>query len=587
MKTKMLAQSVLLGAACAAGVISIPASAHACGGLFCSSPNLPINQAAEKIIFSANADNTVTAVIQIAYQGPAPKFSWLLPISSVPNPDQIGVASNLAFQRLQSATNPQYGLTVSVEGTCADESRGSVSGTGTGGSGGSGGFGGNALPPSADPAVTVDATGTIGAFDYAVISVDPSTADPADAASKWLTTNEYSVSEGAPGLIRPYLQAGMHLLALKLVKGADTGSIRPLMLTYDGKSPMIPIKLTAVAANENMGVMAWVLGTARGVPQNYVALELNEARINWFNAQSNYNAVVTAAADEGTGQGFVTEFAGKTTTLNSVVWNPNDELQWQNARNSVYQSFEQMFSAVYNQWGQWDGFWDAMQLAVTLPANVKFADFRSCPNCYQGRIQFAPSVLWDTMEKVVIKPVRDVQALLDRNPYVTRLYTTMSAKEMTADPLFTFNGELQDVSNVHTANRVIECNSSVSQFNAPWRIELPHGGVVRGVGSAVGIWPSAFDSQPSNQRILRLAASGPGEVIEDKSADIQIALQTYNATQPAPIGGGTSGDGGVAPASPESGGCSTTGGSPRSAGWLWAGAAAALWASRRRQRAAR
>ena len=120
MKSRIFAQSMLIGAA-AAAVLLGPTSARACGGLFCSSPNLPVNQAAEKIIFATNADNTVTAVIQIAYQGPAQKFSWLLPLSSVPKMGQIGVASNLAFQRLQTATNPQYTLTTRVEGTCEND----------------------------------------------------------------------------------------------------------------------------------------------------------------------------------------------------------------------------------------------------------------------------------------------------------------------------------------------------------------------------------------------------------------------------------------------------------------------------------
>ena len=135
MKIKMVVPSILLGAICAASIVGAPEIASACGGFFCSSPNLPINQAAEKIIFSANANGTVTAVIQIAYQGPAPKFSWLLPISSVPTADQIGVASNLAFQRLQSATNPQYSLTVRTEGTCAEDDLRGSSSTGSGGTG--------------------------------------------------------------------------------------------------------------------------------------------------------------------------------------------------------------------------------------------------------------------------------------------------------------------------------------------------------------------------------------------------------------------------------------------------------------------
>src|SRR6188472_1625652 len=81
-----------------------PATAMACGGFFCNQSQ-PVNQAAEGIIFADNGDGTVTAVIQIQYQGPSTSFSWLLPISSV-DIDKIGVASNLALQRLQSATNP-------------------------------------------------------------------------------------------------------------------------------------------------------------------------------------------------------------------------------------------------------------------------------------------------------------------------------------------------------------------------------------------------------------------------------------------------------------------------------------------------
>ena len=45
-------------------LIAEPAPAQACGGLFCSA-SAPVNQAAERIIFSKNADQTVTAVVQI------------------------------------------------------------------------------------------------------------------------------------------------------------------------------------------------------------------------------------------------------------------------------------------------------------------------------------------------------------------------------------------------------------------------------------------------------------------------------------------------------------------------------------------
>jgi hypothetical protein len=50
--------------------------ALACGGFFCSQQQ-PVNQAAERIIFADNGDGTVTAVIQILYQGPSEsRHSW-------------------------------------------------------------------------------------------------------------------------------------------------------------------------------------------------------------------------------------------------------------------------------------------------------------------------------------------------------------------------------------------------------------------------------------------------------------------------------------------------------------------------------
>jgi Uncharacterized protein conserved in bacteria (DUF2330) len=107
-----------LALAAAAALVSTPA--EACGGFFCSQQQ-PVNQAAERIIFADNGDGTITAVIQILYEGPSEQFSWLLPISTVPSGDELGVASDIAFQRLQLATNPQFNLTTRVEGTCRSE----------------------------------------------------------------------------------------------------------------------------------------------------------------------------------------------------------------------------------------------------------------------------------------------------------------------------------------------------------------------------------------------------------------------------------------------------------------------------------
>ncbi|HXK20340.1 MAG TPA: DUF2330 domain-containing protein, partial [Polyangiaceae bacterium] len=557
--------SAALSAACLT-----PSVASACGGFFCNRAQ-PVNQAAESIIFADNGDGTTTAVIQIQYQGPSKSFSWLLPISSVPKADSdIGIASNLALQRLQSATNPNYSLTTRVEGTCRQDG-GGFGGTTSSASGGSGNLAVGPVASGDNGGVTVEASGIVGSFDWTVISLDASLAKPEDAAVAWLTTNGYDVPKGAGSLLGPYLQDGLYLLALKLTKGADAGSIRPIVLTYEGTEASIPVKLTAVAANPDMGVLTWMLGASRAVPKNYLSLELNEARVNWFNAASTYNAVVIEAANDAGGQGFVTEFAGPTSTLASVVWTQSDEQGWLNFKSRVYSSFAEFFQAAYGQYGFYDGFWDATRVAVTLPANLTFEDFKLCPNCYAGQITFSPATYVAELEKSVIAPMKLVQNLIDAHPELTRLYTTLSAEEMTLDPLFTFNADLEDVSNVHSAERVIECQPDLFQFEAPWRIELPQGGVVHGTANdaQTATWPSGLSGLPPNSRIVRSGASGSGKVVEDNSAAILDQLAEYNANVPAPIpssgnggasssGGGNGDSGGTNSATPSSasgGGC--------------------------------
>jgi hypothetical protein len=528
--------------ALASGVMFTAASAEACGGFFCNSSQ-PVNQAAERIVFADNGDGTVTAVIQIQYQGAAQDFSWLLPISTAPAEDQIKLASNLAFTRLQSATNPFYQLTTTVEGECRQVDFAPSASAG------------GALPPTSTPApegpadVSVEASGSVGPFEWTVISVSENSDDPAADAVQWLQDNGYQVPEGSQALIAPYLSDGLFLLALRLTKDSDVGSIRPIVLTYEADRAIIPVKLTAVAAQPDMGVMTWLLGEGRGIPENYLSLEINEARLNWFNASSNYNDVIIDAANDAGGQGFVTEYAGNPEDLGQVIWQDYEEQNWQSFSTMTFSSFDQIFQYAYSTWGTYDGFWDAVQQTVTFTGSVAFADFKLCPTCYSDQVQFSPSEFVAALETNVIEPMRTMQQLLDAHPKMTRLYTTLSAEEMTLDPLFTFNPDLEDVSNVHTANRVIECNPNIDQFSAPWRVELPQGGMVRGSGSNL-VWPDELSTLPPNRVIRRQGTSGSGKVIEDNSDSILAALEKYNAKlKPEGATGPvkTPGDGGVEP----------------------------------------
>jgi hypothetical protein len=535
--------------------------AEACGGLFCSLAT-PVNQAAERIVFAHDESaGRVTAVIEILYQGPAEQFAWILPVSGTPD---VSVSTNALLNRLQQATNPLYQLQRTwSEGDCnplasdADDS------------------GGNSIDldaaPSEGGSVSVLASGNAGPYDYEVISVAQAAgADPAQEAIEWLTDNGYDTGTTGPDLLRPYLMNGMILLAVRLSKDAAVGSIRPIKLAYDSDEPMIPIRPTAVAANADMGILVWVLGSARAVPFNYKSLELYEALIDWFNPQQSYNDVVIAAANEtGDGQGFVTEQARLTNDpqLGSIV----DQLYVEQSTILDYRrnadalndaeliidvvsrfsvsgdfSFTGPFGAAAAS-GQvsLDGVVDVIATHVRLPEGVSMDDFVASPGCYFDDFQ-APANFYcdgrpapeepiflanfnrDTfltdVEELIIQPIEQTVQLFADLPYMTRFYTTLSADEMTVDPAFAINSDLPDVDNQHFLE--LEYEGCAGDVSGPWEASVG-GHIVRGEGNT---WPLTLadrpDDMPVNLRVLQLGVSGSGEVYENNDEIIGDLLST-------------------------------------------------------------
>lgn len=541
--TRPLARFLTTTLAAGGAIASLLAAqpAHACGGFFCDNTQ-PVNQAAERIIFSQAEDGTVTATIQIQYAGDADSFAWVLPVAGNP---EVRVSSNLAFQRLQAATNPQYLLTTRIEGSCRDGFRGGPTSNG----GISLADAGAASFDAGGPPVTVVNQGTVGPYDFVTIAVDPATERPSDTAVAWLRDNGYQVDERGAGLLDPYLAGGMNLLAFRLTKGNSTGSIRPVQIVFGTGQASIPIRPTAVAAVADMGVMVWVLGPHRAVPVNYLSLELNEALINWLNPNANYNDVVTQAANEAGGQGFVTEMAGAASPLADTIFAPWERSDWSSTQAADWTGREgELLNRVINSYAGFDGMRDVLAATVPLPPDrpgTTYEDLLSCIGCYYDWSEadiaaFEPATFLASVETNVMEPMERTRALFEDSAYMTRLYTTMSADEMTRDPAFDFNADLGDVSNIHNAERVIECSPSLSQFEAPWRIELPSGETVRGAG---GSWPftAADGEMPANARVRRYDTSGEGEVVVDNVASIGAAISSHNASIPRPptsIGGG-------------------------------------------------
>ena len=105
---KMSLTGLLAIATCAMLANLWTPSAEACGGFFCTS--VPVDQNAERIIFTQNGDGTVSAYVQIEYTGAAPDFSWILPLPKAIPAEAIEVPEDAmaAFRELEAATTPVF-----------------------------------------------------------------------------------------------------------------------------------------------------------------------------------------------------------------------------------------------------------------------------------------------------------------------------------------------------------------------------------------------------------------------------------------------------------------------------------------------
>ena len=268
-----------------------PQPVAACGGLFCQ--NSPVDQNAERIIFSDNGDGTITALIQIQYSGSAPDFSWILPMPSAITNDDIAVpeGADAAFTELEIATNPRYispPLPECAEMVMADMAFEAEEG-----------------------GVEIFAEGEVGPFGFVVIGSE----DP-DALINWLRENEYRVEPAMEPLIDVYVEEQMVFLAMRLLPGEGADSITPIEVTYRSAQPMIPLRLTAVAALPDMAVLVWFFGDAPVRPENYAHMEIpDEAITFWDFGGNNYRSLVSRYANENNGQAFVTEYAQPTANL--------------------------------------------------------------------------------------------------------------------------------------------------------------------------------------------------------------------------------------------------------------------------------
>ena len=528
-------------AAAGASLMALP-GAQACGGFFCNQAPPgdppPVAQTGENVLFAMerkqDGGTRLEAHVQIFYTGPADRFSWVLPVDGMP---VLDVGSDRVFQVLDRLTRPRFGVNLQDEGVCADQRTANAFGA----SDLSGARAANG-PGFQDPGVSVTFRGSVGPFDAVVLA-----ATDATKLKAWLRDNMYFVSEEGERLLDDYVREQKFFVALKLLSGKGITEIRPLVLRFDGPGPCIPLRLTAIAATEDLSVNLWVLSQHRVVPDNYFEIKINPARIDWLGNGANYPDLLKQAANEAGGNAFAVDYVGPTAMFRqALVPAVGYDLTRLRTITSPPDAVEEILQRLQIPA-------DGTLLAILekyFPRSAAAGAQGLTPFQYYSMFRrfwfpdtvpaFDPHALADEIAANVIKPLVEAQALFDKHPKLTRLATFISPGEMSVDPTFVQNPTLPDVPAQRIANGYRVCGARAhTRCQAPIRIELPDGQKLWFNAPANGGWcgaaPAAYeratlDGTPALELAWQRDAVGEGRVRVDSRDKIAAALERHNAS---------------------------------------------------------
>ena len=541
---KLRFATVVAGCSLALLPLLAPSEANACGGNFCDTgpTAMPVDQSGENILFVIDETSVEAHIqIQIDTSTEAEKFAWVIPVTALP---EFSVGSEIFFDNILAGSVPSYGMQQNADfcGDAGDEGGGDpANSTGDEGLTGSGTGDGDGDPGGPE----VVFKGSVGVFDIAVLD-----GGTVEGVMSWLEANEYQQDPNAMPILGQYLEEEFLFVALKL-NDTKTENIHPITIKYDGTEPCVPIRLTAIAATDDMDIRTFFLDDARVAPKNYRHVLVNPLKLDWFNNADNYKEVISMAvdADEANGNAFVTEYAGPSNVISlagvySGSWDSAPYAALVDSPVGVADllfSQDLMFCDI-----DWDDtctplhplLQGILDEYIPVPDGVNPVEFWDCMECFAGQIDLDA---WDaaafaaTLDERIIEPGFHATELVQQNPYLTRMYTTISPSEMNADPIFGVNTTLPDINNIRFATQTLHCDGSTT-------VELPDGRQVLFAPGAVLEWPDFQDEMPWDEDIDQegMAENAPLISLVDNTERIDELLEEYNNLQDS--GENTGGD---------------------------------------------
>ena len=525
-----LVTSLLGGALALSATMLLPSSAAACGGTFCDSgpTAMPVDQTGENILFHLG-ENSVEAHIQVQYDpdSGAEQFAWVIPVTAIP---EFEVGSQLLFDAMLQASVPSYGMQVSND-FCGEGFGGALTGSGGDDGGGAPNGDGDDEAGGDDPAVVLQAT--VGAFEISVLE-----GGTVEGVMTWLSDNGYQQDPAAEPILAQYLEEEFLFVAMKLSTRAGVDEIHPIVVRYEGDEPCVPIRLTRIAAVDDMEIRTFFLQDARVVPTNFRHVLINPLKLDWPNNASNYKEVISMAvdADEANGNAFVTEYAGTSDVIQTWMidqgWSSAPFANFVDSPVGVIQELSNQGLIFCDaDWGTECTYLHPLVESIVsqfipVPEALAANEFYNCLECYVDQIDLTA---WSAtgfsmrLDERIIEPAQRAVALIEANPYLTRMYTTISPNEMMADPIFKLNNTLADVSNINFATQTNHCSGGAT-------ITLPDGREVMFPDATDITWPDFGAEMPWEEEVDQenMADNAPLINLVDNTEQINDLLEQYN-----------------------------------------------------------
>jgi MYXO-CTERM domain-containing protein len=269
---------------------------------------------------------------------------------------------------------------------------------------------------------------------------------------------------------------------------------------------------------------------------------INSLKIDWFTDGANYKEVIAMAVDaqEADGNAFVTEYAGDSSVISlsglyNQNWDPAPYAALVDSPIGIFAELEND-SLLYCEpnfdatcVGLHPLIMPILAQYIPVPVGVNEADFYADLAFYVDQIDLMAwdaAAFADTLDERIFRPGARAVELVEQNPYLTRMYTTISPSEMNADPVFRANATLPAVDNFRQATQRTLCDGGRL-------ITLPDGREVYFPADEPFEWPDFQDEMPWDEDIDQdgMAADAPLINLVDNTEKINDLLDAYNKSR--------------------------------------------------------